>query len=399
MSLPASIRSLLDTAAAALRQKLGTPRETPSFSLFTRALIHPITQVLRVWVNTSGNLVTPKESALSIAPEATTSADTAGAALSAAGGAGNGSGAGGAIGLTGGAGGATGAGGAGSVTGGAGGATSGAGGAASLVGGAATAGNSAGGAATMTGGAGKGTSAGGAIGGTSGAGANGTSGTAGASGAATLTAGAPGTATTGTGGAGGTVGAVGAAGGATSGASGTGGAGSKAVLTGGAGGASAGSTSTGGAGGSCVLTPGAGGTGTSTNGKDGANFLRGPVVQKITVTAMTDTGTISTAAILGGQIAATPTAAATYTTPTGTVLEAALPADPAPANGDAVEVSIQNLATNDAYDITLAAGASGITFKFSNVTIEANSATTKTTWGTLRFVRTGSNTFDVYRLQ
>lgn len=254
------------------------------------------------------------------------------------GGVGTGTGAGGASQVTGGVAGATGTGGAATVTGGAGGATSGAGGAATMTGGAGTAGNSTGGVATVTGGAGQGTASGAVaslVGGASGAGATGN--------------------------------------------------GANALVTGGA------AASTNGNGGSVVL---AGGAKTGT-GVAGVVYERSTVSRKTTVTAMTDTATIAEAAILGGVIVGTPTAAAAYTTPTGAVLAAALPSDF--TTGDSVEFSIVNVATNDTFDITLTAGASGITL-VGNAVVEANSADAKRSSAIFRAVLTGANTFSIYRI-
>ena len=172
------------------------------------------------------------------------------------------------------------------------------------------------------------------------------------------------------------------------GASGTGatGNGASAQVTGGA------ALSTDGNGGNVIHTPGAA-TGT---GLQGNIFNRGTVVQKYTTTAMTDTATISAAGILGGLIKGTPTAAASYTMPTGTVLAAALPVFF--TTGDSVDFTITNLATNDTFDITLLTAASGITLLSGYVVVEANSAATKFNFGTFRCVMTGANTFDVWRI-
>lgn len=133
----------------------------------------------------SGNLGFTKEGAHSISVGASTTAATAGGALSAAAGAGSTTGAGGAFSAAGGAGG-----------------NDAVGGAASLVGGAAGGGNRAGGAASVTGGAGAGSAAGGAFAGTGGAG-----GATGSGGASSLVGGAGGA----TSGAGGAVNATGGA--------------------------------------------------------------------------------------------------------------------------------------------------------------------------------------------
>lgn len=128
--------------------------------------------------NVSGNLAFSKESAHSISVGATTTAATAGGALSLAAAAGNTTGAGGAFSAAGGAGGNDAVGGAASLTGGAAGGGNRAGGAVSATGGAG-AGSAAGGAGSLTGGVGGATGAGGAISVAGGAGGA-TSGTGGA---------------------------------------------------------------------------------------------------------------------------------------------------------------------------------------------------------------------------
>lgn len=114
-----------------------------------------------------------------------------------------------------------------------------------------------------------------------------------------------------------------------------------------------------------------------------------------TIATMTDTATLTAANMLAGTIVATPTAAATYTLPTGAVLEAAMPAG-VPV-GFEFEFSITNVATNDTFDITVATAASGTTCK-GNLTIEANSATTKIAAARFKVNRTASATFDVIRV-
>jgi len=111
---------------------------------------------------------------------------------------------------------------------------------------------------------------------------------------------------------------------------------------------------------------------------------------------MTTSATITVGAILGGQITANQGAAgtATYTMPTGTVFAAALPSDI--AVGDAFEFSITNISTNVAEVVTVA-GDTGMTAK-GNMTFAANNAVTTLSYGTLRIVNTGTNTFDFYRI-
>lgn len=85
----------------------------------------------------------------------------------------------------------------------------------------------------------------------------------------------------------------------------------------------------------------------------GANVIRGmPAV----ATAI-DTITLTAAQILNGVIHGTPTAAATYTTITGTLLDAALPDFEV---GDALLFTVVNLAATATFDITMAGGV-GVT--------------------------------------
>lgn len=186
-------------------------------------------------------------------------------------------------------------------------------------------------------------------------------------------------------------------GGATASTSGaTGGAAGNTEITLGAGGAASAGTSNGGKGGSFVLTPGAGGTSAGgTAGNAGQFFLRGPVAMKRSVTAMTTTATITAAALLGGIITANQggAGAATYTMPTGTAFQAALPGDY--ENGDSWEFSVTNISTDAAEDVTVA-GDTGMTLVGSGV-IASNAAATDRSAATFVIIRTGANAFSFYR--
>lgn len=128
--------------------------------------------------------------------------------------------------------------------------------------------------------------------------------------------------------------------------------------------------------------------------------LTGPQVRKITVTAMTTSATITTAAILGGLISANQGAAgaATYTMPTGTVWATAYTAATGltPVVGDAVEFTINNISTVAAEDVTVA-GATGMTAR-GNMTVASNAAVTDQSVATFAIINTGTNTFDFYKL-
>lgn len=179
------------------------------------------------------------------------------------------------------------------------------------------------------------------------------------------------------------------------GATGVGGA---ATVTGGAGGATSGKggavLATGGAGtagnasgGSVILQPGA----KHGSGLDGGTFNRGTIQFRKQGAPATsaDTATLTAAQMVSGILAATPTAAATYTTATGTDLKAALPTDL--AAGDSFDLTIINLG-GSGDDITLQGGAD-VTFVGSLVvTVAAPSS------GTFRFRWTTGTTFIGYRL-
>ena len=188
-------------------------------------------------------------------------------------------------------------------------------------------------------------------------------------------------------GAGATTGAGGVANvlGGASGAGATGNGGNSKV-TGGA------AASTNGNGGSVVLTGGA----LAGTGVNGVVFNRSTVSKKFTVTAKTTTTALTAAEVLGGMITGNQGAAgaATYTLPTGTQLAAGLPSDF--TTGDSIEFAVINLSTVDAEDITIA-GDTDTTMK-GNVTVEANSATTKISSALFRAVMTGAHAFNVYRI-
>lgn len=201
----------------------------------------------------------------------------------------------------------------------------------------------------------------------------GTSSTAGnAGGASGILGGQPGAT-----GVGGAATVAGGAGGATSGKGGA------ATVTGGAG------TAGNGAGGSVILTGGA----KHGSGLDGAVINRGTFQlrkQGVPNTA-TDTATLTVAQVLGGIILATPTSAANYTLPTGAALEAALPTDI--ATGDSFDLTIINLG-GSGDDITILTG-DGITVTGGGSVVVTVAAPAQ---GTFRFRRTGSGTFQMYRV-
>lgn len=180
---------------------------------------------------------------------------------------------------------------------------------------------------------------------------------------------------------GGNASVTGAAGGATSGDGGD------AVVTGGA------ATNGNGNGGSVVLTGGA------KNGTGVAGGIRAEsiFIKKISApAAMTVTAVIAAADIVGGLITANQGAAgaATYTTCTGTQLQAALPADF--AVGDSIDFSIINISTVAAEDVTVAGGVDMTAV--GNMTIASNAAVSDQAWGTFRVRKTGDHAFSFYRI-
>lgn len=129
--------------------------------------------------------------------------------------------------------------------------------------------------------------------------------------------------------------------------------------------------------------------------KSGLIQQKFPVSRKVTVGTMTNTATISVANILQGTIKCTPTAAASYTMPTGAVLAAGLPSTF--TTGDSLDFCLVNVATNAAYDITLVTAASGTTL-YGCLQVSSNAAVTDISSGIFRLVCTAAATYDIYRI-
>lgn len=111
--------------------------------------------------------------------------------------------------------------------------------------------------------------------------------------------------------------------------------------------------------------------------------------------AMTDTDTVTIADILTGIIVGTPTNAATYTLPTGTLCDASKYF----AVNSCFDWSIINLATNATYIITLAGGTAHTIV--GAVATPANATTTGVIHGSSsrwRTRKTAANTFVTYRI-
>ena len=257
----------------------------------------------------------------------------------------------------------------------------------------------------ITGQAGTGTGGnGGAVAVAGGAATAGTTTTAGGIGGALTRAAAAGGAKTGTGAAAGGAGGsitdtTGAGGNTASSSTNAGGAGGTYSVTTGNGGNATAGTGNGGQAGSVVLAAGTGGTSAGGSaGIDGCVIVRGlTFARKISApAAKTTTTTLTVAELLGGLITANQggAGAATYTLPTGTLMQAALPTDF--TTGDSFDFSIVNISTNAAEDVTVA-GDTGMT-AVGNMTIASNAAVTDQAWGTFRVRKTGSNAFSFYRI-
>lgn len=119
------------------------------------------------------------------------------------------------------------------------------------------------------------------------------------------------------------------------------------------------------------------------------------VVQGAPTTA-TDTATLTVTQMLSGILVATPTAAAAYTTPTGAILDDAMPVGI--GTGVAFDLTIINIGgTGD--DITFTAGASGFSIVGDAVVRpSADSGTEQAGQGTFRIRRTAADTFIAYRI-
>jgi len=152
--------------------------------------------------------------------------------------------------------------------------------------------------------------------------------------------------------------------------------------------------STNGDGGSVVLTPGA----KAGTGIVGVIVTAGVVAKKQAApTAMTTAATIAVAGMLNGIITATHTAGATaaYTLPTGTDMDAALPAD---FDADkAFDVTIINLSSAAVDTVTVTAGAD-FTIVGEPIVQSAHSTSTRLNSGTFRCRKNAANTFVAYRV-
>lgn len=116
----------------------------------------------------------------------------------------------------------------------------------------------------------------------------------------------------------------------------------------------------------------------------------------ITVAAKSVTATLTAAEVIGGLITANQAAAgaATYTLPTGALLQAALPGGF--AVGASILFRICNISTVAAEDVTLEGGV-GTTLVGSGV-VASNAAATDRSAATFLIVKTANEAFTAYRV-
>lgn len=128
-------------------------------------------------------------------------------------------------------------------------------------------------------------------------------------------------------------------------------------------------------------------------GVGGARMMRGTA----TPATAADTATLTAAQLATGLILATPTAAASYTLPTITLLLATFTDW---AIGDAFEFIIVNLGATGTFDITILAGTGGTLVGNMVIADQTAGATLQTNNTSAKFQvrRSGAATYDVYRV-
>jgi hypothetical protein len=126
------------------------------------------------------------------------------------------------------------------------------------------------------------------------------------------------------------------------------------------------------------------------------DYVDSPVFPQPAPTATTGTGPLTAAELLTGLIVGTPVAAAVYTLPLGTALEAALlAAHPGLAVGDAFDFNVINLGAA-AFTITLATAA-GWTLS-GQMVVQDGSAVGNRSAAKFRARRTAANAYTLYRV-
>lgn len=131
------------------------------------------------------------------------------------------------------------------------------------------------------------------------------------------------------------------------------------------------------------------------------NTLAGQLVRSMPTAPVTKTTTVALTAaeVLSGILLCNQAggAAATYTMPTGTLLQAQINATmPNFVVGDTFELSFVNVSTVAAEDVTIAGGVG--TTAAGNMTIPSNAAVGDAAYATFRFRKTGDNAFTFYRI-
>ena len=119
-----------------------------------------------------------------------------------------------------------------------------------------------------------------------------------------------------------------------------------------------------------------------------------------TPTAKTTTSTLTIAEMLTKIVTANQGAggAATYTTDTGAAIETGLiAAYPNLQNGDSFDFSIINISVVAAEDVTVAAGATGVTL-VGLMKVDSNDADSSPSVGVFRVRRTSQNNYTIYRV-
>lgn len=129
--------------------------------------------------------------------------------------------------------------------------------------------------------------------------------------------------------------------------------------------------------------------------------LAGQLVRSMPTAPVTKTTstTLTAAEVLSGLILCNQggAGAATYTMPTGTLLQAQINATmPNFVVGDTFELSFVNVSTVAAEDVTIAGGVG--TTAVGNLFIPSNAATSDVAFATFRFRKTGDLAFTFYRI-
>lgn len=122
-----------------------------------------------------------------------------------------------------------------------------------------------------------------------------------------------------------------------------------------------------------------------------------PAYVQAAPTAMTGTATMTAAALMGGLVVGTPAAAAAYTLPLVSSLEAAfIAAYPGLQNNDSFDFTVINVATGDTFAITMTTNT-GWTL-VGKMVIEEQDAASPGSSATFRARRVSSSAYTLYRI-